>query len=291
MPETSRPAPKDVERALNRLTPEQFAYVCAEIGILEITLPGHNQAQKAAALVARTKGHPDYSSLIRSINRINPQVWRAPAVRTNVLSSTVISVAAFVIVLLAGGSVLAAVLNSSEPPPPPTDTPTATLPATRTPIPTSTQTPTITPIPSDTLTPTPTETPTHPPTTPATRAPSATPSATLAPAPVLVIKYPPVEVQAPPDGYTAGATETVEFTWILRAGPLAADERYYVRVYNAGGGLVDGYLTSDPWRVSAGAPSGAPGNYRWTVTVVRVDAEGHISLYLTEESGARGINW
>lgn len=291
MPATTKPMPRDVERALNRLTPEQFAYVCAEIGILEITLPGHNQAQKAAALVARTKGQPDYSALIRSINRINPQAWRAPMVRVNVLSSNMISLLAFIVVLVAGGAVLATVLDNSEPPPPPTDTPTATLPATRTPIPTFTHTPTITPIPSDTFTPTPTETPTDEPTTPVTRAPSATPSDTLVPAPVLVIKYPPVELHSPPDGYTAGATESVEFTWILRDGPLAADERYYVRVYDLSGGLADGYLTSDPWRFSTGAPSGVTGNYHWTVTVVRLDAEGHISLYLTEESGSREINW
>ena len=60
----SKPTPKDTVRALNRLTAEQFARVCSEIGYLEVTLPGDTQTAKASALVGKLRGEADFAVLV-----------------------------------------------------------------------------------------------------------------------------------------------------------------------------------------------------------------------------------
>lgn len=293
MPDSSTPTPRNVERALVRLTADQFGFVCAEIGLLEITLPGNNQAQKAAALVQKTQGQPDFVSLVRAINRTNPDAWRARATRRS-LSSGVISLIAFVAFLGLGGFVLFSVLSGSEPPPPPTDTATSTLPPTRTPVPTFTVTSSPTPIPSDTPTPTATETSTRAPVvaTETVVIDTATPTETPIPAPEVLIFYAQVEPQLPPSGYGANTAETVEFRWLLREGPIAGDERYLMRIYAADDGtLADTFLSSDTWRFAVGGPFNATGDFFWTVSVVRVDEENNVIAFLNEEGGAWNISW
>ncbi|MGH2592082.1 MAG: hypothetical protein ACRDGG_01070, partial [Anaerolineae bacterium] len=135
----STPTPKDVERALRRLTADQFAQVCSEIGILEVTLPGSTQADQASALVERTYGHPDFTALVRAINRIDPQAWRAAPVR-GTLPSLMAGVGAFAAIIAIGGLVLVLVLSGSEQAAQATPTPTHTPAPTRTPVPTFTYT-------------------------------------------------------------------------------------------------------------------------------------------------------
>jgi len=281
-------APQEVERALKRLTPEQFSQVCGEVGILEVTLPGATQAARAAALVERTQGHTDFAALIRAINRIDPNAWHIAPARASI-SSAVYGLIALVAILGIGGLVLVLVLSGSEAATQVTPTPTDTLAPTRTPVPTFTHTPTHTPVPSDTGTPTRTPTPTRQASSVAsTRAVPPTPVAT--PSPVVSIIYPQVELLQPSSDFRASPGETVEFRWILRSStPIASDERYLMRLYlNTQVG--DAYLTPDPWRFYP-VPPGANGTFGWTVTVVKVDAAGDVIGALSPESGQRTVVW
>jgi hypothetical protein len=280
----STPTPKDVARALKRLTEEQFAQVCSETGILEITLPGASQAARADALVAMTQGHSDFVVLVRAINRIAPGAWRA-APALGALSSLAYGAIAFVVILGLGGLALMLIITGSpsatELPP----TPTETLAPTRTPVPTFTYTPSSTPEPTASGTPTATASRTPRPTD-AHRSP--TPTHTLTPPPVSIV-YPEIEPQAPQSGYKAYPGDTVEFRWILRNVNLAADERYWMRIYLQTS-VVDSYVTADPWRFYV-VPPGAIGDFTWTVTVVKVDAQGNIIGPLSPESDPWAIGW
>jgi hypothetical protein len=280
MASASTPTPKDVARALHRLTADQFTQVCSEIGYPEVTLPGSTQAAKATALVERTQGGPDFVVLVRAVNRVDPNAWRsAPARRT--ISSFVYGLIAFFGLLLVGGLVLVLVLSGTESAAEISPTPTETLAPTRTPVPTITHTPSLTLEPSATLTPSLTATPSRagPATTPTA---GSTSTHTPTPPPPVSIIYPAVEPQRPQSGTLALAGATVEFRWILRDFSIAADERYLMRLY-AGDNVVDNYLTSDPWRFYP-VPLGAIGDFTWTVTVVKVDDEGHVIGPLSPES-------
>ena len=279
----AKPKPKDVVRALNRLTPEQFALVCSEIGYPEVTLPGSTQAVKASALVEKVHGEADFAVLVRAVNRVNPGAWRAAPVRGSI-SSVVYGVLAFAVVFGIGGLVLALILSGAEPAAEPIPTPAETLAPTRTPIPTFTYTPSPTPVPTETATPTPTATSTRR-AAPAilTQAPTATITA-----PVSVV-YREVEPQKPAGGSRYYAGETVEFRWILRDASIQADERYLMRFY-LNGAVVDTYLTPDPWRYYV-VPDGATGEFAWTVTVVKVDAAGNIIGPLSPESDPVIVIW
>lgn len=285
------PTPKDVERALKRLTADQFAQVCSEIGILEVTLPGSTQAAKADALVARVQGHPDFAALVRAIHRIDPRVWSV-APKALPISSLAYGIFSFVAVVGLGGLVLLLVLSGADQAAQVTPTPTATLAPTRTPVPTFTHTPSVTPAPSETPTPTITPSPTRDPSRLASTAtPNPTDSPVEPPTPVVSIIYPKIELQRPPSRHRAYPDETVEFRWLLRDGPLAANERYLMRTYFENGRLAESFLTADPWRFAVGGPSNAIGVFTWTVTVVRVDAAGNVAALLSPESDAWVISW
>jgi len=282
-----QPAPAEVERALKRLTADQFSRVCGEIGMPEVTLPGATQAAKAASLVALTQGHADFAALIRAIHRIDPNARRPVPAAPRALSSLVLSLGAFVVIIGLGALVLVFVLSGSEQAAQVVPTATATLAPTRTPVPTFTYTPTPTSLPTATFSPTPTETSTRAPRPTATFGPA--PTATATPPPPVSIIYAAPELQLPRSGYRAYPSETVEFRWVLRGATLASDERYLMRLYSADGLLVDTYLTSDPWRYYA-VPSGANGTFRWTVTMVRVDAAGNVIGPLSPEGGGLVFN-
>ncbi len=287
MASASTPTPKDVARALHRLTADQFARVCSEIGYPEVTLPGSTQAAKATALVERTQGGPDFVVLVRAIHRVEPNAWRSAPVRRTI-SSFVYGLIAFFGLLIVGGLVLVLVLSGSESAAEATPTPTETLAPTRTPVPTITLTPSPTLEPSATLTPTFTATPTR--AVPATEPPAGpTSTNTATPPPPVSIIYPAVEPQRPQSGTLAFAGTTVEFRWILRDFSIASDERYLMRLY-AGDSVVDNYLTSDPWRFYP-VPPGANGDFTWTVTVVKVDDEGNVIGPLSPESDPWRISW
>ncbi len=289
MPGAATPTPQDVERALRRLSADQFAQVCSEIGILEVTLPGSTQAARARALVDRTRGAADFAALTRVITRVEPKAWRPIPARAG-LSSLAYGAIAFAAIVVLGGLVLVMVLSDSEQAARQTPTPAETLAPTRTSVPTFTHTPSPSPLPSATLTPTPTATSTRvqAPTTPL-RGP--TPTATFTPFPTLTIVYPKVEPQQPRSGYRAYPNETLEFRWVLRGSPIAADERYLMRTYASAGALVDSYLTSDPWRFAVGGPSNAIGTFTWTVTVVKVDAANNVIGPVGLESDPWTITW
>lgn len=282
----STPTPRDVERALKRLSAEQFTQVCSEIGILEVTLPGSSQAARASALVARTRGGPDFTTLARAISRVEPKAWR-PAPRSASLSSFFYGVAAFIIIVLLGGLVLVLVLSGSDQFAPPTATPTPTLAPTRTSVPTFTHTPSPTLLPTKTLTPTLTPTLTR---EPAAFVPTLVPTETPTETPAVSIIYPKVELQRPASRARAYPGETVEFRWLLRDVTLGPDERYWMRLRSADGAVVDSYLTADPWRFYP-VPPGAVGDFTWTVTVVKVDAANIIVGALSPESDAWSITW
>ena len=275
-----RPTPADVERALKRLTPDQFSQVCSEIGRLEVTLPGATQAAKASALVAMTRGQSDFIVLVRAVNRVDPKVWRAAPARV-ALPSLVLSIGAFVVIVGIGVLALVVVLSGSEQAAQVIPTPTQTLAATRTPVPTFTHTPSPTPQPTATLTSSPTATATRAPVTRAAGGPA--PSATPTPTPPVSITYPAVELQQPRSPYSAYPAEVVEFRWTFRGRTLTADERYWMRLYASDGSLADSYITSDSWRYY-GVPSGATGSFTWTVTVVKIDAAGNVIGPLSPES-------
>ncbi len=286
MPGVSAPMPQDVARALNRLTAEQFAQVCSETGFLEVTLPGSSQAAKAAALVERTQGRPDFIVLVRAINRVEPNVWRStPAL--GAFSSLLYGIVAFVAILGLGGLMLVLVLSGGEQAAQVVPTPTSTLAPTRTPVPTIAHTPSPTLAPTDTPTPPPTATPTR---AASQVVPTRPPSPThTIPPPAVSIVYPMVEPRSPQSGYHAYPGDTVEFRWILGDAPIKSDERYLVRLY-AGSSVVDTYLTSDPWR-HYWVPPGATGEFAWTVTVVKVDAAGSVIGALSPESQPWAISW
>jgi len=284
MASASKPIPKDVLRALNRLTREQFARVCSEIGYPEVTLPGHTQAAKAAALVGKLQGEADFAVLVRGINRVNPGAWRAMPVRSS-WSSAVYGVLAFAVVVGIGGLVMALILSGAEPAAEPVPTATETLAPTRTPIPTFTYTPSPTSFPTETVTPTPTATSTR---RAASGGPAQAPTATSTAPPVSIV-YGKVEPLKPPGGSRYYPGETVEFRWVLRDAAIQADERYLMRLYLSGA-VVDSYLTPDAWRYYA-APSGATGEFAWTVTVVKVDAAGNVIGPLSPESDPVTIVW
>jgi hypothetical protein len=287
----STPTPQDVERALKRLTADQFTHVCSEIGILELTLAGGTQAARAADLVQRTKGHPDFNVLIRAIHRVNPTVWHAAPPAASI-SSLAYGIGAFTVVAAIGGLILVLILSGSDQASQATPTATWTPAPTRTPVPTFTHTASPTPIPSDTPEPTATPTPTRDPSVVPTTAlprPTHTPSATASP-PVSII-YSKVELQRPQSGGRFYPSDTVEFRWLLREGTLAGNERYWMRVYSAGGALAESFLTADPWRFAVGGPSNVIGEFTWTVTIVRVDAAGNIIGALSPESDAWRIEW
>jgi len=287
MASASTPTPKDVARALHRLTADQFTQVCSEIGYPEVTLPGSTQAAKATALVERTQGGPDFVVLVRAINRVDPNAWRSAPVRRPI-SSYVYALIAFFGLLVVGGLVLVLVLSGTDSAAEAAPTPTETLAPTRTPVPTITHTPSPTLEPSATITPTFTATPTR--AAPAS-VPTAgpTPTDTATPPPPVSIIYPVVEPQRPQSGTLAYPGATVEFRWILRDFSIAADERYLMRLY-ASDNVVDNYLTSDPWRFYP-VPLGATGDLTWTVTVVKVDEEGNIIGPLSPESDPWKISW
>lgn len=227
----STPTPQDAARALNRLTPDQFAQVCSEIGYPEVTLPGATQAARAAALVEKTKGRPDFAALVRAINRVDPQAWRAVPARAAV-SSLVYGLIAFVALLGIGGLALVLILSGAESTAELPPTPTETLAPTRTPVPTLTYTPPPTSVPSDTPTSSATSTPTRDPAlASATRRPTATD--TVSPTPLVSVIYPRVEPLRPHSGYSAYPGTTVEFRWILRDVTPAPDEQYLMRLYDA----------------------------------------------------------
>ncbi|HLF24886.1 MAG TPA: hypothetical protein VJG32_01005 [Anaerolineae bacterium] len=284
MPSAPTPTPKDVERALRRLTAGQFAQVCSEVGILEVTLPGNTQAARATSLVEKTRGKPDFVVLARAINRVEPKAWRPVAAR-GAASSLVYALVSFAVILGLGGLALMVVLSGSEQPTP-TPLPTETLPPTRTPVPTFTHTPTNTPVPTSTPTATPTPTPTR---TQAVATSGLRATATLTPPPPVAIIYPQLELQRPPSGSRVYPGATVDFRWLLRNASIKPDERYWMRLY-ASGSLVDGYLTSDPWRLYP-VPPGAVGTFNWTVTVVKVDAANTVIGPLSPESDAWVISW
>ena len=95
--------------------------------------------------------------------------------------------------------------------------------------------------------------------------------------------YVKVDLQKPASGYRANPGEEVVFRWLLRSAPIAADERYWMRIRTTDGAVVDNYLTSDPWRYYR-VPSGAVGVFTWTVTVVKVDAANSILGAASPES-------
>ena len=76
---------------------------------------------------------------------------------------------------------------------------------------------------------------------------------------------------------------------ILQGEEVIADERYLMRLYQ-NGAVVDGYLTSDPWRYYP-VPDGAKGEFAWTVTVVKVDPAGNVIGLLSPESDPVTIVW
>jgi hypothetical protein len=286
MPAAPTPTPKDVERALNRLTADQFAQACSEIGILEVTLPGGTQAARAATLVQRTAGHPDFSALVRAINRIDPKVW-SPIPARVAMSSLAYGVLAFAAIFGIGGLILIVILSGPDQAAQVAPTSTPTLAPTRTPVPTLTHTPSPTSIPSET--PTPSRTPTS------TRDPSAAPTRTLEPTatttPRVSIVYPKIDLQKPASGSGAYPGDTVEFRWLLRSATIASDERYLMRLYFAdSGGVADTYVTTDPWRFYQ-VPPGAIGVFNWTVTVVKVDAANNVIGPISPESDAWSITW
>ena len=276
---TPQPAPADVERALKRLTPDQFSRVCSDIGLLEVTLPGATQAAKSSALVAMTQGHSDFAALVRAINRLEPKAWRAAPARS-ALPALALSIGAFVVIVGLGVLALVIVLSGSEQAAQASPTPTQTLAPTRTPVPTFTHTPSPSPLPSATLTPLPSATPTRAVATVSAGGPAATHTPT--PPPVAII-YRALELQQPRSGYRAYLSETVEFRWLFRSGTLAPDEQYWMRMYAPDGLLVDSYVTPDSWRYY-GVPSGSSGSFGWTVTVVKVDGAGNVVGPLSPES-------
>jgi len=280
----SKPTPKDTVRALNRLTAEQFARVCSEIGYLEVTLPGDTQTAKASALVGKLRGEADFAVLVRAINRVNPGAWRAVPVRGS-LSSAVYGVLAFAVVFGIGGLVMALILSGVQPGAELIPAATATLAPTRTPIPTFTYTPSPTSLPTVTATPTPTATSAR---RAASAVPAQAPTATSTAPPVSIV-YGKVEPLKPPGGSRYYAGETVEFRWVLRDASIQADERYWMRLY-LNGAVVDSYFTPDPWRYYA-VPDGARGEFAWTVTVVKVDAAGNVIGPLSPESDPVTIVW
>jgi len=280
----SKPTPKDTVRALNRLTAEQFARVCSEIGYLEVTLPGDTQTAKASALVGKLRGEADFAVLVRAINRVNPGAWRAVPVRGS-LSSAVYGVLAFAVVFGIGGLVMALILSGVQPGAELIPAATATLAPTRTPIPTFTYTPSPTSLPTETATPTPTATSAR---RAASAVPAQAPTATSTAPPVSIV-YGKVEPLKPPGGSRYYAGETVEFRWVLRDASIQADERYWMRLY-LNGAVVDSYLTPDPWRYYP-VPDGAQGEFAWTVTVVKVDAAGNVIGPLSPESDPVTIVW
>jgi hypothetical protein len=280
----SKPMLKDTVRALNRLTAEQFARVCSEIGYLEVTLPGNTQTAKASALVGKLRGEAELAALVRAINRVNPGAWRAVPVR-GLLSSAVYGVLAFAVVFGIGGLAVALILSSVEPGAGPIPTATETPAPTRTPIPTFTYTPSPTSLPTEIATPTPTATSTR------QAAPAATvqtPTATSTAPPVSIV-YRKVEPLNPPRGSRHYPGATVEFRWVLRDASLQADERYWMRLYQ-NGVVVDSYLTPDSWRYYP-VPGGAKGESAWTVTVVKLDSAGNVIGPLSPESDPVIVIW
>jgi hypothetical protein len=289
MPGAATPTPQDVERALRRLSADQFTQVCSEIGILEMTLPGSTQVARARALVERTRGGADFAVLTRAITRVDPGAWRPIPARAG-LSSLAYGLIAFAAIVILGGLVLVVVLSGSEQAAQQTPTPTETLAPTRTPVPTFTHTPAPSPLPSATLTATPTATSTRA-QAPTASARGPTPTTTTTPFPTPAVVYPKVEPQQPRSGYRAFPNETLEFRWVLRGSPIAADERYLMRTYASTGALADSYLTSDPWRFAVGGPSNAIGTFTWTVTVVKVDTANNVIGPVSPESDPWTITW
>ncbi len=280
----STPTPKEVEHALRRLTADQFAQVCGEIGILPVSLPGSTQAAQAAALVGETQGHPDFIALVRAINRADPKVWRAVPARGAWLS-LVAGIGAFVAIIGIGGLVLALILSGSEQAAQVAPTPTRTPAPTRTPVPTFTYTPSPTTAPTQTPTSTRTPAPTR---NPALVTPTGTPEPTDTASPPVSTVYPKAELQRPPSGASFHPAAEVEFRWLLRSGPIALDERFLMRLYFADGRVADSYLTADPWRFYV-VPAGANGSFRWTVTVVKVNSANQVIGALSPESDAWAI--
>jgi len=283
----STPTPREVERALKRLTTEQFAQVCSEIGILEVTLPGSTQAARAAELVARTQGHPDFAVLVRTVGRIEPRAWRT-APRAGSISSLIYGVIAFVAILTIGGLVLVLILSGPEPAAQVSPTATPTFAPSRTPVPTFTLTPSPTLEPTHTPTPTLTSKPTRQPTPLVTSpaSPTATPSVT----PLVSIVYPKVELQRPASNYRAYPSETVEFRWLLRGTTIAPDERFLMLLYSVDGAIVDTYVTADPWRFYV-VPPNAEGTFTWTVTVVKINSANDVIGPISPESDAWAVRW
>lgn len=313
------PDRKKIEQAIQRMTPEQFGALCAELGLVEDLL-GKTRPEQIKTLMTLSDSP---TRVTRAVRHVWPEAFDPPPVKPKreikLPVGPVIGLLALLGIIAAGVWVVYSALtaNSGEvvdyrvtSSPVPTQAVLIGLrTATFTPTPTATPTPTFTPTPDipGTLTatyapsPTPTKTPTRTPTPTRTRRPTATsdgkptwtpaPTDTPTPAVVTRVVYPAVILNRPASGTTVAGARTFQMRWIVPGlSELNPDERYRLRV-RQDQQVAWERVTSNNWWDWGGAPNGTPGTYNWAVAVVKVDDAGNVVGVISPESERWSITW
>jgi len=313
---------KKLEQTLKAMTPEQFAAVCAELGLVEDLL-GATRDEQIKTLLAMS---PNLSRVARTVRHVWPDAFEPPPVKPKrkikLPIGPVVGFLGLIAIIAAGAWIVNSALtaNSTEvvnyrvtSSPVPTQaliiglrTATFTPTPTNTPTPTPTNTPdlpgtlTATYAPTATPTETPTKTPTPTRTRRATTTPAATsnkptwtPTSTSTPTPATVVRvvYPSAVLNRPASNTTIAGSKAFQMRWIVPGlAELNSDERYRVRLRQDQQVVYD-YFTANNWYDRSGAPNGTPGTYNWSVTVVKIDDAGNLIGVLSPESERWNIIW
>jgi hypothetical protein len=308
------PDVKKIQHVLQRLTPEQFSAVCAELGMIESDL-GATPGARLHTLIVAPRGN--LNRLVRAIKHVLPTAFDAPPTKPRrKIKFSPGAIVGPLIGLIGLAAIIAAtvlILITAITPPTgavvdfrPTLAPVVThellLARTSTFTPTPTDTPTATPTPTPdydaTLTATyaPTATPTKTPTkTPRpTRtggAPSPTATPTASPAPSLVPVYGRVMLNRPPSNTVVEPGQAIQVRWFVPNSPaLKIDERFRLRMWQDQKVVFEA-VSPDNWYDWGGAPNGQVGTYQWSAAVVKIDASGNVSGVIAPESERWTMTW
>jgi hypothetical protein len=299
---------KKIEQTIKRLTPEQFSALCAELGLVEDLL-GKTRDEQIKTLLGVSSSN--LNRVVRAIKHVQPEAFEPPPVKPRreikLPIGPVFGFLALIGIIAAGVWIVNRAINANS-------AEIVDYRVTASPVPTQAviiglRTATFTPTPSNTPTRTPTNTPDIPgtltaPTATPTRTPTRTPRATITgtrvtwtttptpqPTPAVRIVYPAVLLQKPASGTSLNSTTPIQMRWLVPGlSQLNADERYRLRIRQDQQVMVD-RLTANSWWDWSGNPTGTPGTYNWSVTVVKVDEGGEVIGVISPESERWTIAW
>jgi hypothetical protein len=302
---------KKIEQTLKRLTPEQFSALCAELGLVEDLL-GKTRDEQIKTLLGISASN--LNRVVRAVKHVQPEAFEPPPVKPrreiNLPIGPVVGLLLLIGIIGAGVWIVNNALNANS-------AEIVDYRVTASPIPTQAvliglRTATFTPTPTNTPTRTPTQTPDIPGTLTATWAPTATPTrtptrtpratitgtrvtwtATPTPQPTAAVRlvYPAPLLQKPASGTSLEPATPVQMRWLVPGlSGLNADERYRLRIRQDQQVVAD-RLTANSWWDWGNNPTGVPGTYNWSVSLVKVDEAGEVVGVISEESDRWTISW